>query len=198
MHILLVDNASLHINELEDELSQYANKITKQRFNEIDFEHANFPDLILLSGNSGVPYHTQKEAFDRETEYIKRTQIPIIGICYGLKMIVHAFGGKSEVMNNPAKGVMQIQVVENDPIFRGKTSFEVFESHKAIIYENEVGPELMPLAISKDGVEIVRHKTKLVYGFQFHPEVHTDKNEGYLLLKNAILELINKSQARPY
>ena len=44
--------------------------------------------------------------------------------------------------------------------------------------------ELVSLAVSEDGIEIMKHKNKLIYGVQFHPEELQDGNNGHSILKN--------------
>ena len=189
MNILLIDNNTSHIQELSTELSTYADNVQIKRFNEVDYAHLENIDLVILSGNSGIPYKSQKEAFDKEMEFIRSGKIPVIGICFGLKLIVYAFGGHAQKLEEKEQSIMKIEVIEADPIFENKKFFEVFEAHLSYIPANELGAELIPLAKSEIGIEIVKHPTKPVYGFQFHPEVHVEKNEGYKLLKNAILTL---------
>jgi anthranilate/para-aminobenzoate synthase component II len=45
------------------------------------------------------------------------------------------------------------------------------------------------LATSKDGIEAIKHRTKPIYGVQFHPSLLSD-NEGYKTLEN-FLKLIS-------
>lgn len=40
--------------------------------------------------------------------------------------------------------------------------------------------------MSKDGVEIIKHKQKIIYGFQFHPEMFPDQTQGDELFANLI------------
>lgn len=52
----------------------------------------------------------------------------------------------------------------------------VYESHRWGI--TDLPNELEELARSKDGIEIFRHKTRPVYGFQFHPEAGVAPEES--------------------
>jgi len=39
---------------------------------------------------------------------------------------------------------------------------------------------------SRDGFEVIKHSTKPVYGFQFHPEMFEDKTCGDEIFKNTL------------
>jgi anthranilate/para-aminobenzoate synthase component II len=62
-----------------------------------------------------------------------------------------------------------------------KTSPLVTERSIAIDHIDE---ELILLGISEVGIEIMRHKNKLIYGSQFHPEELKDGDDGHTILKN--------------
>lgn len=48
---------------------------------------------------------------------------------------------------------------------------------------------LIPLAKSKFGVEIIKHPKKIIYGVQFHPEIKVSRNYSKKILNN-FLEIV--------
>ncbi len=47
-----------------------------------------------------------------------------------------------------------------------------------------LGDELEPLAISPDGIEVMRHKCRLIYASQLYPEELHEGNDGLTNLLN--------------
>jgi anthranilate/para-aminobenzoate synthase component II len=75
-------------------------------------------------------------------------------------------------------------------MFDNKKTFNAFVAHKWHIIKM---PEAFNiLAKSGDTIEAVKHTTKPLYGFQFHPEVIMDGNEGTEIFRNILRSLQNK------
>ena len=64
------------------------------------------------------------------------------------------------------KRVLKIKKLGADPILKGlPESFLVFENHRHVV--TSVSHELIPLAISRDGIEMVKHRSKPIWENQF-------------------------------
>lgn len=173
MKVLLVDNESTLIEKLQKLIPD---KTVKINWDNLQNENPNKYNLIILSGSSSFPVDSNEERFSFEMGMVKSTNTPIIGICFGHEIIVKAFGGSLKKMEQRKKGLVQINVIEQHPIFNGVSSFTVYENHT--FAANELGKHLTPLAMSDHGTAIVRHTTKMIYGFQFHPENYTKEAFG--------------------
>jgi GMP synthase-like glutamine amidotransferase len=88
------------------------------------------------------------------------------------------------------KNIVELKKLIDDPIFSDLDSIKVFESHRWVVTDS--GDNLIALAESKDGVEIVKHKHKQIYGFQFHPEMFESSTEGNEIFANFINIVQNK------
>ncbi|USN56518.1 MAG: hypothetical protein H6766_05815 [Candidatus Peribacteria bacterium] len=66
-----------------------------------------------------------------------------------------------------------------DIVYNHKT-YTVYEAHRYTI--KELSKDLISLAQSSHGHEIIRHKEKPQRGFQFHPEANMDTTDGKELL----------------
>jgi GMP synthase-like glutamine amidotransferase len=127
--------------------------------------------------------------------------IPQIGFCGGHQILASFFGSTLGPMRklrpdepnpcsyNPAYfkewGVYPVRIVKDDPLFRscGKV-LRVKEYHYFEV--KTLGKDLMLLASSKEcRVQVYRHRTRLLYGTQFHPE-QPEKlyPDGTTILKN--------------
>ena len=76
MKIILIDNHTAHNADLAKLLEDH--EVTFADYETIDYD-ALEADLVILSGSSQQPHYS--ESFDRETSFIRNTDIPIIGIC---------------------------------------------------------------------------------------------------------------------
>jgi GMP synthase (glutamine-hydrolysing) len=112
--------------------------------------------------------------------------IPILGICAGHQYIAKHFGGKVEPSVTPEFGKAELLINgRKDKLIEGipKQSI-VWESHND---EVTILPKDFVLLGSSESckIQMMRHKTKPIYGLQFHPEVeHTECGEQ--LFKNFI------------
>ena len=98
--------------------------------------------------------------------------IPILGICLGHQAIGMNFGGEIKRLENPLHGkTSEITVLsENSVLFKNlPKKFKVMRYHS--LYVDDIPEELEVTAKSEDGVAMaVEHKSKNIFGIQFHPE----------------------------
>ena len=113
--------------------------------------------------------------------------LPILGVCLGHQAIGQAYGG--EVIR--AKAVMhgKVSKVRHDDkgIFKGLPNpFTATRYHSLAVRREDLPPELEVTAWTDDGeIMGVQHKTRPVFGVQFHPEsVATEC--GHELLANLL------------
>ncbi len=132
--------------------------------------------LILLSGSSTHPVFGNEDLFSAEITLINRCDVPIIGICLGHELIAHTFGAKLSHLGKSHVGMTEVNVTQEHPMFMGRTSFTVFHNHRYGV--TEPGNELTELARTEHSIAILKHKQREIYGFQFHPEHHTDQQFG--------------------
>ena len=141
------------------------------------------PRAIILSGGPSSVYEPNAP---RVPSWILDLDIPILGICYGHQLLAHMLGAKVE-RGKGEYGRVRIRIVARDPLFDGWSDEEdVWMSHSD--YVSSLPPDLEVLAISMETgyVAAFRHRSKPIYGVQFHPEVvHTPK--GRVLIKNFVL-----------
>lgn len=189
MKILIIDNGSAYLNSLIDLVSKDTLTI-KSYEGIIADDSANF-DLIILSGGHQYSVVGHEDIFRTELELIKHTTTPILGICLGFELIAQTFGSTLTQLVSKEKNIVKLTRLIQDPIFARVDTIEVFESHRWVV--DSVGDELLALANSKDGIEIIKHKTKLIYGFQFHPEMFVESTQGDEIFANFINIVQNKT-----
>ena len=110
-------------------------------------------------------------------------EIPILGICYGMYLVCDALGGDIQSGKSGEYGRAICRSVSEDVLLKDfPVEAEVWMSHGDQV--TQVSDQFTPLLNTTDcPVAGVRHKTRPVYGIQFHPEV-THTPQGATLLRN--------------
>jgi len=182
-NILLINNKTHFINDLMAALSQHSLEIMD--FQSVKPEDVEGFDCVILSGGGDAGEVSEnKELYKNEIKIVRDSKTPVFGICEGLQVIGAAYNSDFRVLKNYRHGVNDIRILVDDPIFHGlkKLKLRAFEYHHIAI--GHLGDELIPLAVSLDGIEVMRHKNKLIYASQFHPEELQDSNNGHAILQN--------------
>ncbi|MDW8033266.1 MAG: glutamine-hydrolyzing GMP synthase, partial [Aquificaceae bacterium] len=129
------------------------------------------PYCLILSGGPASVY---EEGAPLPDPGIYGLGIPLLGICYGLQVMVHQLGGVVERAEKQEYGRSKLKVLKENHIFEGlPKEFDVWMSHgdKAV----RLPEAFESLASSENSAfAVIRHIHKPLYGVQFHPEVvHT-------------------------
>lgn len=143
------------------------------------------PKGIILSGGPSSVY--DEDAY-RCDEVIFQLGIPVLGICYGMQLLVHQFGGVVEKRETKNSGKETITVVEPSPLFQDlPEEQQVYMSHGDVVTEL---PEGFSITASSPTCSIaaIHHEDKAFFGVQFHPEVeHTVYGKD--ILKNFVFQV---------
>lgn len=143
------------------------------------------PSAIILSGGPASVYEEKSPQIDND---IFNIEIPILGICYGLQLLVSSFGGSVIHKGHGEYGSAELHIQKNSQLFENLSNIsKVWMSHGDEI-EN-LGLEFDVIGISSNNViGAIRHKERPFYGVQFHPEVvHTV--EGKEILFNFLFNI---------
>lgn len=107
--------------------------------------------------------------------------IPVLGICYGMQLAARAYGGEVRPGHSREFGRTELTVTHNDPLFDGLPATSVvWMSHGD--QAEALGDNFVPLATTDTcPTAAVRHKSRPIYGLQFHPEVTHTAHGGRLL-----------------
>jgi GMP synthase (glutamine-hydrolysing) len=163
-----------------------------------DLDRPNVEAIVLTA------WKVMKSAERREeiAGLIRETKVPLIAFCGGFHQLYLAYGGKSHIMRclkpgetdpNPQYmpglykewGIGTVRIVKRDAIFDGLPDLLLMpERHYA---QCVVLPDVSELLASSDEcrVQMIKHKTRLLYGTQFHPEIYDSEHpHGQMLLSN--------------
>jgi anthranilate synthase component 2 len=148
------------------------------------------PRAVIISPGPGRP-----EDAGRSIAMIAAAEeagLPLLGVCLGHQAIAAFHGAAVERAPAPRHGKTSAVRHDGTGLFAGVSSpFEAGRYHSLVVREESLPEELAVTARSEDGLVMgLAHRTRPVFGVQFHPEsVLTPQGEK--LLAN-FLELSDK------
>jgi len=132
---------------------------------------AGGPMGVADIGNPKYPFLTREvEYFD----HVIKAGIPILGICLGHQLIIHALGGQVSKAVVPEIGWSQVSLTDagkSDLLFNGcSASYETFHYHFDEV--STLPPNAVVLAHSKYcQVQAFRIEGRPIWGVQYHPDI---------------------------
>jgi GMP synthase (glutamine-hydrolysing) len=134
------------------------------------------PSGLILSGGPSSVYAEDAPLPDPR---IFRLGLPILGICYGVQVLAQFLGGKVEkgLKREYGKGTLTVRD-RGCRLFAGLPgTLQVWNSHGDKLTRLPAGFRSVATTENSDYAAI-EHKTKRLYGLQFHPEVvHTPRGK---------------------
>ena len=148
------------------------------------------PKGIILSGGPASVYD---ETSPLAPLWVFESGLPILGICYGMQVLVHQLGGKVSASTKKEYGHAVLhQNKPNEPLFTGlPQSLSVWMSHADQV--TELPPGFVSMAHTDNSPIAVVGNDKGILGIQFHPEVaHTP--QGSNIIENFLTKTCNMGQ----
>lgn len=130
---------------------------------------------------SGGPAGIYEAGAPLAPSYIYDSHLPILGICYGMQVLIHQFGGKVIPGKKREYGHAVLhQSAAGSPIFDGlPPSMTVWMSHGDEVVE--IPPGFTPLGYTENSPFAAMGNDQGIIGLQFHPEVaHTPNGKDIL------------------
>ncbi len=146
---------------------------------------ARRPKAVILSGG---PASVPKRGSPRCDKGIFKLGVPVLGICYGMQLMAHTLGGKVAGADRREYGHAFLNVARTDPLFAGlHRKISVWMSHGDRVEKLPRGFDVIGESHSSP-VAAMRHRSRKLYGVQFHPEVvHTPR--GTEILRNFLFKI---------
>jgi GMP synthase (glutamine-hydrolysing) len=136
------------------------------------------PRGIILSGGPASVYAEGAPPLDVG---LLDLGVPVMGICYGMQLLVHTLGGRVEQAEVGEFGRSELTVSEAGVLLAGMPREQTcWMSHRDTVYEPP--PGFTALASSSSSpVAAVEDPERAIFGIQFHPEVvHTPYGQEIL------------------
>lgn len=143
-------------------IAEKLDKCMIKNYGEVTSEDLNKCDKIILSGTALMDTATLREL--EKFQWVKETKKPILGICAGMETIGMIFG--APLVKCLEIGMTQITTVKENFLVSGE--FKAYSLHSYCVEHSEV---FEIWAQSPKCIQLIKHKTKPIYGALFHPEV---------------------------
>lgn len=143
------------------------------------------PKGIILSGGPNSVYDPGAPHCDPE---IWNLGVPVLGVCYGMQLMVQQLGGRVERAKRAEYGKASLFI--NDPtdlLTNVEDGSTAWMSHGDSCVELPAGFEILAHTDNTDCAAIADHKKKL-FGVQFHPEV-VHSVGGIALIRNFVYHI---------
>ena len=154
------------------------------RNDEIDVEELAElrPSHIVISPGPGSP--EQDSGISNDVIRLLGEETPILGVCLGQQCIGYVFGGNVIRAGRLMHGKVSPVEHNGEGVFAGLPSPFTATRYHSLIVEEPLPAELVATAYTPEGELMgVRHKTRPIYGVQFHPESILTEH-GHELLRN--------------
>lgn len=143
------------------------------------FENAlhSFKGIVL----SGGPESVTTDDAPTVNASLLGSNIPILGICYGMQAVVSQLGGKTQYSSKREFGHAELTLLDENPLLHGfGSSTQVWMSHGDQV--NQLPPEVSVSAKTTTcPIAACMTIDKQFFGVQFHPEVtHTEHGSEIL------------------
>ncbi|CAD83213.1 GMP synthase (glutamine-hydrolyzing) [Candidatus Blochmanniella floridana] len=151
--------------------------------------------LVSLNPNgiifSGGPDSVTNKHSSSISKVVFKIGVPILGICYGMQILVSQCGGNIRSVSNKGEfGYAQVEILSQKNTLignlydyindQGHCVLEVWMSHKDIVETMPQGFTVIGITENQQIAIIINEKCRW-YGIQFHPEVtHTKKGKDIL------------------
>ncbi len=146
------------------------------------------PKGIILSGSPASVHDEEAPFVDHQ---LLETGLPILGICYGMQLIIKLSGGEVEKSKEREFGNAQLLIDDSSDLFQGlnnnQSTIQVWMSHGDRV--NVLPPNFTKIAHSRNSpVAAIKTINYPIFGVQFHPEVvHTP--QGKHILENFLYKI---------
>ncbi len=139
---------------------------------------ARKPRGIILSGGPASVYAPDAPPLERQ---LLKLGVPVLGICYGMQLLVHELGGRVEQADVGEFGRSDLTVIEPGRLLAGLPREQTcWMSHRDTVFEPPPGFTALASSTASP-VAAVESVERGIYGIQFHPEVvHTPYGQEIL------------------
>jgi GMP synthase (glutamine-hydrolysing) len=143
------------------------------------------PKGVILSGGPNSVYGENAFHCDKE---IFNLGVPVLGICYGMQLMTHIFGGTVEKATHREYGKAILKVEVESPLYHELPKEQVvWMSHGDLVVNTPEG-FIVDATSPSCPIAGMSDSSRGFYGVQFHPEVRHSEF-GNDLLKNFVFEI---------
>ena len=151
------------------------------------------PKGIIFSGG---PESANADESPKAPAFLYDSEVPILGICYGMQSLAEEFGGKVVASSKSEFGFAQVNSFKSNRLLDGiydrvegdgSHQLDVWMSHGDKVTEIPEGFEIIAGTDSAP-IAAISNESKRIYGLQFHPEV-THTLQGHKIIERFVLDI---------
>lgn len=145
------------------------------------------PKGIILSGGPASVYAEGAPTIDKS---LFENSIPVLGLCYGMQLLTHLFGGEVARADKQEFGKAELLIDDStNALYQNiPNKTRVWMSHGDHVTRIAEGFEV--IAHTDSCIAAVVNMNKKIYAFQYHPEV-THSEHGAEMLANFVFNVAN-------
>jgi anthranilate synthase component II len=195
MTLLLLDNYDSFTYNLYHYLGELGAEVTVHRNDTLGVADvlALRPDAIVISPG---PCDPDRAGISLELVKAAAELCPLLGVCLGHQAIAQAFGGR--IVRAPVIMHGKLSAIEHEgcDLFAGLPSPFMATRYHSLVAEPASLPDCLRVTARTTGGVImgIAHRTRPVYGVQFHPE-SIETEHGHRLLRNFLATVDTKVAA---
>jgi anthranilate phosphoribosyltransferase len=167
--ILLVDNYDSFTFNLYQYLGELGAEVKVVRNDALSVDEALAlqPEKIVISPGPGTP-----DEAGISLELVRRSPVPLLGVCLGHQALGQAFGGKvvraAKLMHGKTSEIRH----DGRTIFAGLPDVFTATRYHSLVVAPESVPDCLEVSAWTDGGVVMglRHRERPLEGVQFHPE----------------------------
>ncbi|MGD6853175.1 MAG: type 1 glutamine amidotransferase [Candidatus Bathyarchaeia archaeon] len=151
-----------------------------------DYQFGEDIAAVVVSGSEARIVKPEDRAkFQGVIDFIPTCEVPLFGVCFGHQLLCMAFGAKTASLPKPViDRFEQVNIIQTGDIlsrFRKGQAVPLAADHNDYVLKDSLeGAGFNLIADSSScEVEAVKHKSKLFFGVQFHPETITIGDETH-------------------
>jgi anthranilate synthase/aminodeoxychorismate synthase-like glutamine amidotransferase len=190
MKILLIDHEDSFVHNIEQALTGGGATVRCLR-STVPLRDAlrEDPDAIVLSPGPGHPRDRRLTGLSRSLLTQWDRERPFLGVCLGHQLIADHYGGSVGRAPEPVHGDVTRITHDGRGVFAGVPSPTfVARYHSLMVRRSSIPRSLEISAWGDDGLVMgLRHRSRPVQSFQFHPESYLTRS-GTRLLRNFLKE----------
>lgn len=146
------------------------------------------PAAVILSGYKQPLSTYDFDEMEGLFAFLRETELPVLGICGGHQFIGKAYGSEIVPLGVTEKGFIEVKLTSEDPILEGLSSpMKTFFWHELQV--DPLPADFILLGVGETcRVQMMRHRTKPIYGVQFHPEYSSIcQRDGVVIFRNFLV-----------
>ncbi|MFC5369310.1 anthranilate synthase component II [Arcanobacterium bovis] len=167
--ILVVDNYDSFVYTIVDYLCQLGASVDVVRNDHVDLSTLTQYDGVLISPGPGAP--ADAGLSPTVIEKCAEHEISMLGVCLGHQALAEVFGGvvshAPELMHGKTSEIVHHDSVIMDGLPNPLT---VTRYHSLAVQPESLPSELITTAHVNGIIMALKHRTKPLFGVQFHPE----------------------------